>query len=110
MSKINIKVSINDVENIVKGIIQDDILKYTIKPYKTKFNYKTNTIINETEETRLEIAFNEKETIGKLLYKPTNTKMNLDIKTKRIIKNNYNIEIEYEIEEQKYVYRIEEIK
>ena len=101
MSKVNIKTTlrINKEQEVkeLKGIIQDNILKFRNEPYKTTFNYNTNTLINESDETRLEINFDLKKTISKYLLKELNQEVEIDIKTTKIKIDNYNIDIEYTI-------------
>ena len=101
MSKVNIKTTlrINKEQEVkeLKGIIQDNILKFRNEPYKTTFNYNTNTLINESDETRLEINFDLKKTISKYLLKELNQEVEIDIKTTKIKIDNYNIDIEYTV-------------
>ena len=101
MSKVNIKTTLRinkeQEEKELKGIIQDNILKFWNEPYKTTFNYNTNTLINESDETRLEINFDLKKTISKYLLKELNQEVEIDIKTTKIKIDNYNIDIEYTV-------------
>lgn len=101
MSKVNIKTTLRinkeQEEKELKGIIQDNILKFRNEPYKTTFNYNTNTLINESDETRLEINFDLKKTISKYLLKELNQEVEIDIKTTKIKIDNYNIDIEYTV-------------
>lgn len=116
MSKVNIKTTlrINNEQEIkeLKGIIQDNILKFRNDPFKTTFNYNTNTLINENEETRLEINFDLKKTTSKFLLKELNQEVEINIKTKKIIKENYNIDIEYKVLDtnEEFNYKIEVIQ
>ena len=101
MSKVNIKTTLRinkeQEEKELKSIIQDNILKFRNEPYKTTFNYNTNTLINESDETRLEINFDLKKTISKYLLKELNQEVEIDIKTTKIKIDNYNIDIEYTV-------------
>ena len=116
MSKVNIKTTlrINKEQEVkeLKGIIQDNILKFRNEPYKTTFNYNTNTLINESDETRLEINFDIKKTTSKYLLKELNQEVEIKIKTKKIKKDNYNIDIEYTILDtnEEFNYKIEVIQ
>ena len=116
MSKVNIKTTLRinkeQEEKELKGIIQDNILKFRNEPYKTTFNYNTNTLINESDETRLEINFDLKKTISKYLLKELNQEVEIKIKTKKIKKDNYNIDIEYTILDtnEEFNYKIEVIQ
>ena len=116
MSKVNIKTTLRinkeQEEKELKGIIQDNILKFRNEPYKTTFNYNTNTLINESDETRLEINFDLKKTISKYLLKELNQEVEIDIKTTKIKIDNYNIDIEYTILDtnEEFNYKIEVIQ
>lgn len=116
MSKVNIKTTLRinkeQEEKELKGIIQDNILKFRNEPYKTSFNYNTNTLINESDETRLEIHFDLKKTTSKYLLKELNQEVEIKIKTKKIKKDNYNIDIEYTILDtnEEFNYKIEVIQ
>ena len=115
-SKVKIKTTLiinnQKEEKELNGIIQDNIIKFIDKPYKTTFNYNTNTLINESDETRLEITFNKNKTISNYLLKKYNKEASFNIKTKKIERNNYNIDIEYIILDTKeeFNYRIEVIE
>ena len=116
MTKVNIKTTLRinkeQEEKELKGIIQDNILKFINEPFKTTFNYNTNTLINESDETRLEINFDIKNTKAKYLLKSINKEAQLKIKTNNIKKDNYNIEIEYIVIDtnEQFNYKIEVIK
>ena len=115
-SKVKIKTTLiinnQKEEKELNGIIQDNIIKFIDKPYKTTFNYDTNTLINESDETRLEITFNKNKTISNYLLKKYNQEASFNIKTKKIERNNYNVDIEYIILDTKeeFNYRIEVIE
>ena len=116
MSKVKIKTTlvINNQQEVkeLTGIIQDNILKFINNPYKTSFNYNTNTLINESDETRLEIVFNKEKTISKYLLKQLNQEAEFNIKTNKIIIDKYNIDIEYTVLDtnEEFNYRIEVIE
>ena len=101
MSKVKIKTTLKinnqQEEKELKGIIRDNILKFINEPFKTTFNYNTNTLINESDETRLEINFDIKKTTSKYLLKELNQEVEIDIKTTKIKIDNYNIDIEYTV-------------
>ncbi len=116
MSKVKIKTTlvINDQqeEKELKGIIQDNVLKFINDPFKTTFNYNTNTLINESDETRLEITFDIDKTTSNYLLKNYNKEASFNIVTKKINKDNYNIDIEYTMLDtnEEFNYRIEVIE
>lgn len=116
MPKVKIKTTliINDEkdEKELTSIIQDNIIKFINEPYKTIFNYDTNTLINESDDTRLEIIFDIEKTISNYLLKKYNQEASINIVTKKITRDNYNIDIEYTILDTKeeFNYRIEVIE
>ena len=116
MPKVKIKTTlvINDQQEQkeITGITQDNIIKFINEPYKTIFNYDTNTLINESDDTRLEITFNLEKTISHYLLKKYNQEASFNIVTKKITRDNYNIDIEYKILDtnEEFNYRIEVIE
>lgn len=116
MSKVKIRTTlkINNEQEVkeLTGIIQDNILKFINEPYKTIFNYNTNTLINESDETRLEITFDKTKTESNYLLKNYNKEANFNIKTKNITIDKYNIDIEYTVLDtnEEFNYRIEVIE
>ena len=116
MSKIKINITIKNPEiNISKevdAILQDEILKYKEeKDTSVKFSYKDNNLVRENNELRMEYLFLEnKTTKGNIFIKELNKKINVDIKTKSIKRKSNDIEIVFNVENNKFVYRVEVIK
>lgn len=113
MPKINIKVSHHnpesDISNELIGIYQDDILKYMDETgSKVRFDYKNNKLKKEVDTYRLNIDFNKE--IIKVYYKELGYNFKENIKVNKIVKKDKNIEIEYELEDEIFTYRIEELK
>lgn len=116
MSKESIKVTIKNSENNssfeTNAIIRDNIIKYkednnTI----VKFNYDTNELTRENSELRMNYLFsNENPTTGTIFIKDLNKELELEIKTKRVQIKNNDIEIEFLVEENDFLYKIEVIK
>lgn len=93
-------------------ILEDNNLKYLEKD-KTKvfLNYSKLEIIRENKKIRMELKFDiKKETSGKILIKGIQKEVIIPIKTTKINKNNNNLQLEYQIEDQKFFYQVEEIK
>ena len=115
MSKIKISVSIinNELSNIIKttAIKNDNILKYKEEDNTTVlFDYKKKELKRENNEIKMLLVFKKnKKTKGSIFIKELNKIVDINIYTKEINKNNNNIEIEYTIDENKHLYRIEEI-
>lgn len=119
MSKINVKISIinnkekNEFET--NAIILDEEIKYKAQDGTIeKYNYKTNELIRENNELRMNYIFDTtKKTIGKLFIKELNSDVELNIITDKLERKNNNIHIIFKVEsEQKNIieYIIEEIK
>lgn len=116
MSKIKIKVSIINKENqIIKetnAIKTDDIIKYKETDNSLAiYNYNLNELYRENDELRMRYRFNEnKKTEGNIFVKSINRDISIQIKTKKIKKENDNIEIEFMVENDKFLYKIEVIE
>ena len=116
MSKVKIKtllrINSEQEEKELTGIIQDNKLKFRNEPYITTFDYNTNTLVNESDETRLEITFDKTKTESNYLLKNYNKEANFNIKTKNITIDKYNIDIEYTVLDtnEEFNYRIEVIE
>lgn len=116
MSKESIKVTIkNNQSNStinVNAIIQDNIIKYKEEANTiVKFDYTTNELTRENNELRLNYLFLEdNKTEGIIYVKDLKKELVLEIKTKKIQRKNYDIEIEFAVEEEEFLYKIEVIK
>lgn len=116
MPKIKVLVHIKNSEEEktqeTNAILQDNTIKY--KEDETSlviYNYKENKLIRETNELRMTYQFEEgKTTTGNITLKDLNKEINIEIYTKKIIKKENNIEIEFEIEKNLFLYRIEVIE
>ena len=119
MGKINIKVTIKNAEglnNYVVPAIYDDDNKTII--YKepdedkttVKFNFTTKSLDRENTSLIMKYKFNkEKNSEGIIYVKGMNRKFYVTIKTIKMIKDNNNIDIDYQIENDKFTYKIEVI-
>lgn len=87
-------------------------IKY-IEPDKTAtiFNYEQNILKRDNDQMSLEFKFCEKEkTINSIIIKDLNKTMELEIYTKKIIKEDNNIIIIYEMNDSEFTYKIEKEK
>ena len=117
MAKVNIhtilKTQEKTYEYSVPAILKEDakILIYKEKDDQrttTNYNYKTRELTRENDSLHMHYVFDEnKNTVGKILVKELNRSFKLTIKTKKIIRHNNNIEIEFLVEEQPFNYKIE---
>ena len=114
MSKIDIEVTIKNSEVTdsykVKAIINDSVIKYK-EPEDTTviFDYKENILTRENDQMKMIYNFNDKED-SIILVKDYNRHIDLVIKTNKIKKNDYNLEVDFAIDKEKFLYRIEELK
>ena len=102
----------NKEEFEANAILQDHILKYKDNNKDTMIlEYETPKISRETKDLIIKYPFSlKKKTIGTIEYKKINQLFKVEIKTKKIKRNNNDIEIVYEIENQTFKYQVEEIK
>ncbi|MBP5678589.1 MAG: hypothetical protein J6X28_02015 [Bacilli bacterium] len=115
MPKIHIKVTIKNEEEDTsyetQAILQEECLKYKENQETTvQYQYDHNILIRENKELKMEYTFNLlKPTQGTIQIKELGEAVKIPIKTKRLERNNHNIEICFMIEEKEFLYRIEEI-
>lgn len=116
MPKLNINVTVNNKDEKINfnttAIIQDDILKYKEENNTTViYDYKKNILARENDELRMEYCFNhEEKSIGFIKIKELSKKIELVIKTNKLERKNNNIEVMFQIEDNEFLYKIEEIK
>ena len=113
MPKINIRVSLKnpefETEKELTGIYQDGVLKYIEEDgSKVTINYNNDTLKKDEKFYRLNFDF-KKETL-KVKLKELDIETKTEIKTNKILKDNLNLTIEYEVEDDNFIYRIEELK
>ncbi len=117
MEKFNAKITVKNKEETILNEIdvnydkekqyvyyieKDDLKTVTI------FNYKENILKRDNEKMYLELKFeNNKTTTNNMFLKELGKKIELDLFTNKIIKNKENIEIEYNLFDEKYIYKIE---
>ena len=94
------------------AIITDDIIKYKSNDDTIEiFDYNNFKLTRENKELRMEYEFNKNETTkGMVFAKELNHIVDVNIKTKKIERNNYDIDVEFEVENNTIKYHIEEVK
>lgn len=93
------------------AIIHDNILKYKDNDTTMIMNYNELKLIRENNEIRINYPFSlKKKTIGTIELKDLNQTIEVNIKTNKIKINNNDIEINYTIDNQNFIYQVEEIK
>ena len=95
----------------IKSIIEDDIIKYKEKNNTlVKFDYNKNTLVRENDELRMDYVFRRNEkTEGTIRVKDLNKIIKIPIETKTLKRKNNNIEIEFLVSEDLFLYKIEEV-
>ena len=104
----------HEVRYDAKAIIHDNSIVYVEKDEKktkTYFNYDKNQLIRENKELSLKYNFDEKKkTTGQLLVYELQKYVTLKIETKKLVRCDYNIEIDFLVENEPIKYKIEVIK
>ena len=110
--KATIENSDNEVITTTTAIYQDKIIKYKEDDNSTVvYNYKKHKLTRENTEIKIEYIFSEgNETTGLLFIKDLNKTININIKTKKIEEDKINSLIEFEIDKEKFKYKIEAVK
>jgi hypothetical protein len=116
MPKINIRTSISSVDDkseaMTKAIIQDQIIKYKEdKDTTVLYDYESKTLSRENNQLRMKYIFDKENiTVGNILIKDLNKELNVEIKTKKLERKDNDIEVRFIIENNEFLYQIEEIK
>ena len=100
----------NKIDNyITNGIINDNILIYLEKDHtKTKYDYNNNCLIRENNNIRMNYNFiNKKQTIGKIYINELRKNIDVILKTNNIVIDNYNLYINFYVEDETIEYKIE---
>ena len=95
----------------VNCIYQEDLNKITYKEpdnTTTTYDYNENILIRNNDNLTMNYKFiKDEETTGNIYIKDLNKSMDILIKTKNLVQDKKNIEIEYIIEDNKFKYSIE---
>ena len=116
MPKLNVLIRVINEETTLKynttAIITDEVIKYKSNDDTIEiFDYNNYKLVRENKELRMEYIFNEKETTKGIVFaKELNHTVDVNIKTKKIERNNYDVDIEFSVEENNIKYQIEVIK
>ena len=115
MSKIKINIFIKNAETNYEyettGIINDNTIKYIEEDNtKTTYNYDNNHLTRTNKDLQMDIIFDlNKETEGIIRIENINKSIPLRVKTNKIERKKNNILIEYMIDNDQFIYRIEEL-
>lgn len=115
MSKIDIEVTIKNSETTdsykTKAVLRDKVIKYT-EPDDTIviYDYNEDKLVRENDQMKMIYNFSNNLEDSIILIKDYNRHININLKINRISKNKNNLEIDFEIDKEKFLYRIEELK
>ena len=116
MPKMKIKVSLLNEEKKKEyetmAILHENILKYKEKDDTlVLWDYEENKLIRENTVFRMEYVFDKtKSTTGILEIKELNQKIILSIQTNQLERKKNDITITYKVEENVFIYHLEEVK
>lgn len=114
MSKIRVKVTIknNEVNDTLEtnAIMQDEIIKYQEQDdTKVIYDYSKKKLVRDNNQMKMTYYF-DNESESSILVKEYDRYIKPIIKTDSIRRSINDIEIKYSIENEKFIYRIEEVK
>ena len=115
MPKKEFRITIENNNNInrinVKAVLTDDTIKYKESDDTlTIFDYNKNLLTRENKELKMIYRFLENtKSEGTIEIKDLKQEIKVTVDTKKIIKDNLNIEIIFSVEDNNFIYRIEEI-
>lgn len=118
MPKVNIKITFRTpettTENIYKAIFHQEtnvIIYQEQDKTKTKFDLQNLRLRRENENLWMEYVFNEQRiTKGIIKVKELNQSLQVNIHTKKINQKSKTVEIEYQLEDENYKYKLEVIE
>lgn len=115
MPKIDIEVTIKNSETTdsyrTKAVIRDNVIKY-MEPDDTTviYDYNEDKLVRENDQMKMIYYFNDNSQDSIILIKDLNRHIDLSLKINRISKNHNHLEVDFEIDKEKFLYRIEELK
>ena len=110
-TKVKITTKSNNITDTyeIKALLKDNKLMY-YEPNKTKviFDYENNILTRNNKEISMEYKFDlENKTIGYIEVKELGKSLNLNIKTKKFLSDNKNIDLVFFVEEEEICYKLE---
>lgn len=106
--KKNIKIKLNDTQNLTIAIIKYNKIIYKEENTKVIIDIKNQIMQRSNEQYDILFVFNKNiKTKGYIHLKNENTKFDLIIETIDIIINNNYIKIIYKLNEQIFIYELE---
>ena len=110
-TKVKITTKSNNITDTyeIKALLKDNKLMY-YEPNKTKviFDYENNILTRNNKEISMEYKFDlENKTIGYIEVEELGKSLNLNIKTKKFLSDNKNIDLVFFVEEEEICYKLE---
>lgn len=102
----------SNLEYKTTAILTDEVIKYKSEDKTTEvFDYNNYKLTRENSELRMDYVFDlNNDTKGTVFVKELNRELEINIRTKKIERNNTDIEIEFVVEDNTIKYQIEVIK
>lgn len=92
-------------------IIENNIIKYRDDKAITKIDLNIPSITRDNKEYKIVYTFSEnKKTIGTITIKDIKNVIDVEIITNKIMINDDNIEIEYKMNNEKFLFKMEVMK
>ena len=103
-----IKVKIDNIENIVDYTIVKEVINYKeIDNTNVYYDLKNNTLIRDNDDIHMIYDFNNKK--GTILIKELEKEVDLLLENIDIERNKNNIKVSYSIENNDFLYELEEL-
>jgi len=108
MPKSKLKVRIDTIENIVDYTIDSEVINYKeIDNTNVYYDLKNNILIRDNDDLHMIYDFNNKK--GTILIKEFEREIEVVIENIDIEKNKNNIKVNYSIENNDFIYELEEL-
>ena len=108
MPKSKLKVRIDITENIVDYTIDSEVINYKeIDNTNVYYDLKNNILIRDNDDLHMIYDFNNKK--GTILIKEFEREIEVVIENIDIEKNKNNIKVNYSIENNDFIYELEEL-
>ena len=103
-----IKVRIDNIENIVDYTIDSEVINYKeLDNTVVYYDLKNNILIRDNDDLHMTYDFNNKK--GTILIKETDRELELSIENIDIERNKNNVRVSYTIENNDFLYELEEL-
>lgn len=107
MSKVKLKIKLNEYKDIIDGIFIDNKIKFLLDKKIVTITINDNNIIMERKHNDNEYTYICFDEINPEAYYFYNNKYQLNIEVIEINKNNNIIEVKYKIEDNIFDFKIE---